>query len=65
MADAARRVPQHILKLALRFGTRSPDPQGVTGAFSYVIPMIRNGKVYTLEVVIREADNTILHFLYK
>jgi hypothetical protein len=65
MADPARRVPQHILKLAIRFGTRSPDPQGAAGAFRYVIPMIRNGRQYTLEVVIREADKMVLHFLYR
>ncbi|MGB9632210.1 MAG: DUF4157 domain-containing protein [Chloroflexaceae bacterium] len=65
MADPARRVPHHILKLAIRFGTRSPDPQGVVGAFRYTIPMIRNGRQYTLEVVIRESDRTVLHFLYR
>lgn len=65
MADPARRVPHHVLKLTIRFGTRSPDPQGVAGAFRYVIPMIRNGRQYTLEVVIREADMTVLHFLYR
>jgi hypothetical protein len=65
MADPARRVPHHILKLAIRFGQRSPDPQGVAGAFRYVIPMTRNGRQYTLEVVLREADQTVLHFLYR
>lgn len=65
MADPARRVPHHILKLALRFGKRTPDPQGAPGAFRYAIQMFRNGKEYTLEVVIREADNTVLHFLYR
>lgn len=65
LANPARRVPQHILKLALRFGKRTPDPQGVPGAFRYVVPMVRNGKEYTLEVVIREADRTVLHFLYR
>jgi hypothetical protein len=65
MADVARRVPHHILKLAIRFGARAADPQGVAGAFRYVIPMIRNGRQYTLEVVLREADQTILHFLYR
>lgn len=65
MADPGRRVPHHILKLAIRFGTRSADPQGVVGAFRYVVPMIRNGRQYTLEVVIREADMTVLHFLYR
>jgi hypothetical protein len=65
MADPARRVPHHILKLAIHFGRRSLDPQGVRGTFQYVIPMFRNGQQYTLTVVIREADQTILHFLYR
>lgn len=65
MADPTRRVPHHILKLAIRFGSRSPDPQGVAGAFRYMIPMVRNGQTYTLEVIIREADQTVLHFLYR
>jgi hypothetical protein len=65
MADPARRVPYHILQIALRYGRRVPDPQGVVGAFQYSIPMFRNGTEYTLDVVIREADRTILHFLYR
>lgn len=65
MADPARRVPEYILKLALRFGKREADPQKAAGAFRYAITMFKNGKPYTLEVVIREADRTILHFLYK
>ncbi len=64
MANPARRVPQHILKLAIRFGRRSPDPQGASGAFQYVTQIFKNGRQYTLEVVIREADKTILHFMY-
>lgn len=65
MAEPGRRVPIHILNLAIRYGARTPDPQGVAGAFRYVIPMFRNGRQYTLEVVLREADRTILHFLYR
>ncbi|HYI47031.1 MAG TPA: DUF4157 domain-containing protein [Allosphingosinicella sp.] len=65
MADPARHVPVQILQLALRYGARSADPQGVAGAFRYVIPMFRNGTQYTLEVVIREADRMVLHFLYR
>lgn len=65
MAETGRRVPHHLLKLAIRYGTRSPDPQGIAGAFRYVIPMFRNGRQYTLEVVLREADQTVLHFLYR
>jgi hypothetical protein len=65
MADPARRVPLHILKLAIRFGKREIDPQGVAGAFRYSIQMFRNGTEYTLEVVLRETDQTVLHFLYR
>ena len=65
MADPARRVPQYILRLAIRFGARSADPQSVPGAFRYVITMFRSGKPYTLEVILREADQTVLHFLYR
>jgi hypothetical protein len=64
MAEPWRRVPHHILKLVIRFGKRSPDPQGVAGAFRYVSQMFRNGKQYTIEVLLREADKTILHFKY-
>jgi hypothetical protein len=74
MAESGRFVPVHILRLAIRYGSRSADPQGVAGAFRYVIPMFRGvrdaaGKwvyrQYTLEVVLREADQTILHYLYR
>jgi hypothetical protein len=64
MATKGRFVPVHILKLAVRYGTRAVDPQGAVGAFEYTIPMVRNGIQYTLKVVLREADNTILHFHY-
>jgi hypothetical protein len=64
MATKGRHVPVQILKLAIRYGKRAPDPQGVVGAFEYTIPMVRNGVDYTLKVVLREADNTILHFHY-
>lgn len=48
------------------------DPQKIPGAFRYEIRMtrfVRRGDGYarvpkTLEVVVREADWTILHFMY-
>jgi hypothetical protein len=64
MANPARRVPVHILRLAVRHGARAADPQGVAGAVQYAIPMLRNGKAYTLKVILRQADNTVLHFHY-
>jgi hypothetical protein len=65
MATQGRYVPVHILRLAIKYGKRLPDSQGIKGAFQYTIPMLRNGKQYLLEVVVREKDWTILHFLYK
>ena len=65
MGDKNRYVPVHILKMAIRYGRRVPDPQGVRGASMYRIPMLRNGRRFTLEVVIRDRDRTVLHFLYK
>lgn len=65
MATPGRYVPIHILHLAIKYGKRVADPQGIKGVFQYTIPMIKNGKKYLLEVVVREKDWTILHFLYK
>jgi hypothetical protein len=72
MANPGRRVPVHILHLAIKYGKRGADPQKVAGVFRYEIPMVRlvkRGTVYvretkTLEVVVRESDWTILHFMY-
>ncbi len=51
---------------------RAPDPQKIPGIFRYEIRMtrfVRRGDgcarvPKTLEVVVREADWTILHFMY-
>lgn len=65
MATKGRYVPTHILHLAIKYGKRAADPQGAKGAFLYTTKIFRNGTEYTLEVVVRESDWTILHFLYK
>jgi hypothetical protein len=65
MGTRGRHVPLHILRLAIRHGQRAPDPQGAANAIRYTIEMFRNGQRYTLEVVVRHTDNTILHFLYR
>jgi hypothetical protein len=64
MAEKGRYVPVHILRLAIRHGTRVADTRGAAGAFQYTTQMFKNGVPYTLKVVLREADNTILHFHY-
>lgn len=65
MAESGRYVPVHILRLAIKYGKRIPDPKGHAGVFQYTYPMMRNGSNYMLEVVVRESDYTILHFAYK
>jgi hypothetical protein len=65
MATQGRHVPIHILHLAIKYGKRAIDPQGIKGAFLYTAKLLKNGKPYTLEVVVRESDWTVLHFLYK
>lgn len=68
MANPSRFVPVHILQQAIVSGARSADPQGVAGVFQYTIKMWRmsgsSWKEYTLKVVLREADWTVLHFHY-
>lgn len=65
MSTSGRHVPVHILELTIKYGKRMPDSQGIKNAFQYTIEMFKNGKPYKLEVVVRETDWTILHFLYK
>lgn len=65
METQGRFVPVHTLHLALKYGKRSVDPQGVKGAFLYTTKMFKFGKEYVLQVVVRESDWTILHFVYK
>lgn len=76
MATPGRFVPLQILGLAIKHGAKSADPQKVKGAVMYTIKMTKYVgrdlalnkavfKEYTLEVVVREADNTVLHFVYR
>jgi hypothetical protein len=69
MATKGRFVPVHMLKMAIRFGVREADPQGVKEAFQYTLKLIRSepniapglnpaaswaGRTYTLKVVVKE-----------
>ena len=63
MSEAGRFVPVQILQEAIRSGRAEPDPRG-TNAIMYYIDMLRNGKLYTLEVLYDKATNTIKHFMY-
>ncbi len=64
MNEKARQVPVQVLIEAIKYGTKSPDPQG-SSAIMYSIEMVKNGKTYTLEVLYNAVTNTIWHFLYK
>ena len=77
MADPGRYIPVHILEKAIRFGSRHPDPKKIAGFFVYRIGMTRltktlvgnavvyKSKKYTLHVLVREKDWTVMHFHIK
>lgn len=64
-AMVARRVPLNILARAIQTGRRMADPQAAAGAIKIVSDMYKNGKLYQLEIIYREADKMILHFHYQ
>jgi len=77
MNEPGRFVPVNILRLAIKYGKRTGDPKSFTHVFRYETPMSRIVKritksggeeyvraTYTLEVVVRESDWTIIHFMY-
>jgi hypothetical protein len=65
MHNPKRFVPVHILRLAIRYGKRGPDPQNIKGLAMYKHAIRVDGKPYMLEILVREKDYTILHFLYE
>ncbi|WMD21371.1 hypothetical protein RAS12_03110 [Achromobacter seleniivolatilans] len=65
MGEAGRFVPVHILRLAILYGKRAPDPRNAVGYFMYTITVTVRGKPYLLEVLVHERNYTIAHFLYK
>lgn len=77
MADSGRYIPIQIIEKAIRYGVRSPDPRRKAGLFIYSIGMTRltrsivgkavvfKPKSYTLHVLMREKDWTVMHFHIK
>lgn len=76
MLNPGRYVPLQLQEKVIRYGNRIPDPQKVPGLFLYksdMYKLVENRaqkgtyfyKKYTLEVLVREKDWTITHFLYK
>lgn len=72
MLEPGRYVPLYIQEKAIRYGKRMADPRKVKGLCRYEIEMYKlyrktaatEYKKYTLEVVVRESDWTITHFMY-
>jgi len=56
--------PRHILAEGIKNGKKALDPHGAKGAMKYTTTIVRNGKNYTLDVIYRKSDKTILHFHY-
>ena len=65
MEEAGRYFPRHLLAEAIEHGERMPDPEGVEGTIKIEQQVFVNGKEKTLEIIYRESDQTILHFMYK
>lgn len=76
MLNPARYVPLQLQEKVIRYGKRTPDPQKAQGLFRYeseIYKLVENRakkgtyyyKKYMIEVLVREKDWTITHFLYK
>ncbi|WP_235600656.1 hypothetical protein [Serratia rubidaea] len=75
MLTPGRYVPLQIQEKVIRYGTRTPDPLKKPGFFRYearIYKLVEDKqnkgsyiyKSYRLEVLVREADWTIMHFQY-
>ncbi|MCP1438383.1 hypothetical protein J3D56_001819 [Erwinia persicina] len=74
MYEPGRYVPLQIQERAIRYGTRMADPRKGKGMFRYETEMFKlrldkaTGeyiyKKYRLEIIVRESDWTIFHFMY-
>ena len=76
MLNPGRYVPLQLQEKVIRYGKRTPDPQKASGLFRYeseIYILVENRaekgtyiyKKYMIEVLVREKDWTITHFLYK
>lgn len=73
MYNPGRYVPLQIQEKAIRYGRRMPDPKKRPGMYCYETEINKiwfnkhlkkqEYKKYTLEVVVREKDWTIAHFI--
>ena len=63
MSNPGQAVPIQILKQAIEQSKGVPDPQG-SRALMYTVEMMKNEKLYNLEVLYDKATNSIWHFKY-
>jgi len=63
MDEAGRTVPIQTLQDAIRYGEAFADPRG-SSAIMYYTTMMKNRKLYNLEVLYDNATNTVYHFEY-
>ena len=64
MNDPSRRVPLNIIDEVIKNPrVVTPDPQG-TVAKMYYSTLYKNSKLYNIEVLYNQSNNTIYHFLY-
>jgi len=63
MADKGRHVPMKLLRDVITKGRGHADPRG-SRALMYYSRIVRQGKVYNLEVLYDRATNSVWHFEY-
>jgi hypothetical protein len=63
MSESARQVPMQTLQDAIRNGAAFIDPRGASVTMYYTT-MIKNDKLYNLEVLYDSATNQVYHFEY-
>jgi hypothetical protein len=71
-SDGARRgmergaiITRSVVDQVLRFGTRTPDPQGVANTFMYRSQVWANGRMRDIEVLWNATENAVWHVLMK
>jgi len=66
-------IPSQAMALAVKFGKRTPDPQGVPNLFMYTVGASRSfatkdgNKISfgTLEVLVNEVTGVVFHAMYR
>jgi hypothetical protein len=64
MNDPSRRVPLNIIDEVIKNPQIvTADPQG-TSSLKYFSVIYKNGELYNIEVLYKQSNNKIYHFLY-